>query len=140
MGLKFFLDAEGGSLAFLKEQDFADYDNAVYRLVSAVDTVPFPAPGDPETLDVKDVRNALISFVPTNVLDSYSFFVWGYTGSQNANMQAWTRLDGGLYQDEQFALTIGVDVFGIEWLYVQIVQIINPIHTEMARIPYEAQE
>jgi hypothetical protein len=139
--LKFFLDAEGGSLAFLKEKDYADFVVSDFRTASGVEAYgALPAKDAAGTLLVKDVRNALIAFVPVDPAAVYSFVVYSQTETQQAEMQVWKVMDGGVYTDRSGPLEIGVDVFGPSSITVLVTALsVGNLHIEMAQIPYDLE-
>ena len=114
---KFFLDAVGGSLAFIKEQDFVNQDEVVSDNSNpvALPSVPFD-PVNEAILSVSNIRSAVITFDLTDIADTYGFVV--YAGLNYTTDPNWFRYDGGTYTGITGNLVIGVDVKGIDYLCV----------------------
>jgi len=136
---KFFLDASGGSLAFKKEQDYPDWDNAVYVSGADVTLASLPASDFSETskqLDVTNIRRAILLIKLDTEADTYDFTIYG--GANSGNILGWYPLDGEVRTSESGSKLIGVDVFGYEYLTVLFVTPpSNGCDVEMAPVPYE---
>ncbi|MFB6372033.1 MAG: hypothetical protein ABEN55_02690 [Bradymonadaceae bacterium] len=147
--LQFFLDAQNGSLAFLKEKDQADWSNSIKRDVLAGDTLPAPPPPSPSDtdkyLDTAGVRQAVVLLSPTQPSNAnYTFDVKGLLESQkndtnNDALERFYTLDGGVYGTPfTKRLCIQVNVQGLDGLFVQVTNLDSGDLTyEMAPIPYE---
>ena len=142
MAVEFLLDAENGSLAFQKEQDFPDWSNSVYAADvepgGSTDWSNDPASIDEagRVLDVRNVRRAVI-IIKISGSDSYDFTV--KAGAASSNISGFYTLDGGVYTGQSGNLYIGVDCLGIDYLALVInaVSGTNIVHAELAPIPYE---
>lgn len=129
MSLKFFLDANGGSLAFMKELDNADWANSVYKADARTDAVGVTS------LNVTNFRHAMLLINPSNST-SYGFTIYGKGGGQITSFLA---LDGGIYENQIGGILLGVDCFGYEEISIEFdtTDASATYAIEMAVIPYE---
>lgn len=141
MAAKFFLDASGGSLAFMKEQDYPDWANSMFEASGHTTMLTAPSlPFDPSTqkiLDVRNIRRAIIVINCTVPADVHTFSVYAGADTGQAD-EGWYAMDGGTYTGVTGSQFIGVDVFGVD--YLTIVFSAAPAggcSVNLAPIPYE---
>lgn len=142
--MKFFLDAEGGALAFRKLQDYIDQDNGNYlgTLTDPLDPSDFSGSN---TLDVKNAALAAIFIKPDVASDAYDYIVYGginLTGdaaSLHLDMSGWYAL--GSESAATAAKPVLVDCRYIDYLTIHFT---SPPASggkcSMFPIPYEESE
>lgn len=140
MAQKFFLNANQGSLAFMKEQDFADWDNSVYEADAGSNMASLPAtPFDTSTqkiIETSNVRKCVIALKRSDVAASVDFEV--YAGIDSVNQVGWYALDGGDYTGVTKDLFVGVDVLGVDYITVLVNSVsAGTLGIEMAIVPFE---
>jgi len=129
--IKFFLDSQGGTLAFLKEYDHAEFPDVPHHL--DLPTTPISVPSgvaiDQSTcVYVKDVRNAVIKFHPSDVAATYSWSVYAghETGVYKAPLDApdaagrLAKMDGYTATGQAGDQARIVSTFGHDWLFVHL--------------------
>lgn len=141
---KLFLNAEQGSLAFQKEQDFPDWDNGILDATAeanwnadpGVDFTTQVAAG--RILDVRNARRCVFALSVSGG-DTYDFTI---KNGMNGPVPNWYDLDGGVYTGESGNLFIGVDCLGLEYVCVVVdaVSGANNLRIDGAILPYEVAE
>lgn len=139
MAVNFFIDADNGSLAFQKEQDYPDWDNSVYDANAGTTWTADPGTINEvgRALDVRNVRKAIIIISPVGTPGTYDFTV--KAGSNSSNISGWYAFDGGDYAGIAGNLYIGVDCLGVDYLTVVVdaLSVYTELEIEMAPIPFE---
>jgi len=140
MAEKFFLNADGGSLAFMKEQDFADWDNSVYEADAGSNMAALPAiPFDTATqkiIETSNVRKCIISFRRTDSGATIDFDIYG--GIDSTNQVGWYFMDGGDYASIDKDILVGVDVLGVDYVTVLVTAVsAGTLGIDMAIVPFE---
>ncbi len=138
MSLKLFLDAAGGSLAFRKEADSADWDNSIYITNAEAVTPTNPVSAGPNSLDVTNYRHAMILVEAAVPADTYDLNILG--GAKSSNIDSWMVVDGGDYVGLSGSILIGVDCFGYDYLGFEFANTTSSYNVEVAYIPYEEVE
>lgn len=138
--MKFFLNANQGSLAFMKEQDFADWDNSVYEADAGANMATLPAtPFDVSTqkiIETSNVRKCVIALKRSNSSATIDFEI--YAGINSTNQVGWYALDGGDYTAVDKDVLIGVDTLGVDYVTVLVTSVsAGTLGVEMAIVPFE---
>lgn len=135
---KFFLDANGGSLAFKKEADSADWDNSIYVVGAQAVSLPGTVAAGSTVLDVTNYRHAMILVVADVPADLYDLTIIG--GTKSSNVSTWLPIDGGDYLETSGSKLIGVDCFGYDYLTFEFSNTSSAYSVEIAYIPYEEND
>ena len=135
--VKFLLDTDGGSLAFLKEDDVPDWSSSIYRSgISSAGNVPNDNT-DSNVLECSEVRRCVAVFQPGGGVSSYKFEVYGWV--ESTNIQDFYLLEGGVF-DGGYSKNkiVKINVQGISDLYILMTEVSGGnIDIEYAPIPYE---
>lgn len=135
MSIKLFLDAAGGSLAFVKEADSADWTTAIAVENAETVTLPVTVEAGSSVLDVTNYRHAMILVEAATPADTYDFVVVG--GTKSTDVSSWLPIDGGDYIGSEGSKLIGVDCFGYDYLTFEFANTTSAYKVVMAYIPYE---
>lgn len=153
MSSKFFLDADGGALAFKKLQDYADWSNSII-----VDDAHTEMAADPSTVnasetDVLDVTNMMYALVYIKTVSaSYGFTLKaGNPGGNNTggavnadtdaiDMTDWYPVDDGVYTGQNGNKIIGVDTTGMELLTLVFDSAPSDADVALVPVPFETTE
>lgn len=140
MAQKFFLNANQGSLAFMKEQDFADWDNSVYEAdagsnMAALPATPFDTAAQ-KIIETSNVRKCVLAFKRSDGAATIDFEV--FAGINSTNQEGWYALDGGEYSAVDKDIFVGVDVLGVDYVTVLVTNVsAGTLGVEMAIVPFE---
>lgn len=133
-----FLDAQGGELAFFKEDEQPDWSTSVYRDVAQSD-IPEAEPsstGASNGVDVRQARNALLIFKPSDTSAHYSYKVYAGVASDHIEDFYPTFGKGKKNVVGKAAVTIGVQE--MDELFVGVEELsAGSIEVEYAKIPIE---
>lgn len=132
----FFVNAEGGQFAFLKEEDAPDWSRAITRSVASTPDALPADDTDGEVLDVTSIRRLVVLLKPKNGA-TYEFDLHGWAAAQN-NPDFYV-LDGGVF-DAGYTKNkiIQVNVQGIDGFFPQITALdTGSVDMEYAPLAYE---
>jgi len=129
--LTFFLNAQGGSLAFVKEADVASFsaDFGPLPLHSSVSSPATPPDnGDYATLaiNVTDYRSGVLQVRPDNVAAEYTIQLWGAVSTNTQDPQMFKLLDGK-FTDLAGTVTLPLMFFGLTHFWVGIEATTHPL-------------
>lgn len=132
---EFFLDAEGGQFAFLKEDDEADWSQAIYRSQTSPDAEPSDQ-SDADVLDTTSIRSVTCLVKPTSA--TFKMLLKGW--QQANNIPDFYVLPGGdLRAGFSDKLSLHINVQGVDAFYPQITEIDGTeVEVEYAPLPYES--
>jgi hypothetical protein len=130
--LKFFLNAKGGSLAFLKEMDSPDWSKSAFLVGLSTGY----APSVEESLNLSSVRCAVILIKPSNPSATYSFKVMGYM--ESGNIPGWYMVDDGYFSDISGNYAVGINGQLVNRLSIEVVSVsAGSLSVDIAPIPFE---
>ena len=133
--LKFFLDSDGGALAFRKLMDYADFDSSVY--VSDAHSSMTALTADPPlvnasyTLDVQEISQAIVLVNPAATCD-----IDIYLGVESSNIPGWYAPIDNSYSLTEKGI-IGVDTQGVHYLTLVVTASTGDVGVELVPIPYD---
>lgn len=123
MSIKFFLNADGGSLAFRKEVDVVTYPASIWLTVDSVDvptSVPTSSTVPSSSRDVGIYRNGLLRIGCSDPAATWTIQLYEGTvagGSPNSE-KMYKMLDSNISGTGD--TTIKVEVFLVKYLWVQV--------------------
>lgn len=132
----FFLDADGGQFAFLKEDDTADWSSSEFIEYTSIEQggVSGKDLSSPKVLDVRDIRTAVI-LVKREEMTSAKIVPKVYQQAQA--YEGWYALTGYPTSPTEDAYSYLVDVKGMDGLYADLTSFSGDfVQVEWAPIPY----
>lgn len=138
MALKFFLNADGGALAFKKVSDVADYDNSVYvadahSTMTSLTANP-PSVNPTYALNVKLCAEAMVLINPAATAT-----VAVYLGFESGNIAGWFAPPGNSYAVTGKTI-VGINTQGADYLTIVVTASTGNVGVELIPIPYEETE
>jgi len=131
----FFVDADGGQFAFLKEADSPDWGASIYRSTGSVDSLPADETHS-DVLDTTDIRRLVLCLKPGGGV-SYKFELHGWEGA--GTIPDFYLMDGGVF-DAGYTQNkiIRIKAQGIDAFYPKITSVSGgSVELEYAPLPYE---
>lgn len=119
--LKFFLGADGAALAFEKENPFATWPATAHVLeASAPTTPPSGAAIATDCFDATDYRNVILHVTPSDTGATWAISVHHAKKGGGINSSVMYKLMDSEVEAKTGRQVIGVDVFGLDYIFIKV--------------------